>query len=624
MKAFRSKVPQENQEVATHFMLNEGRAHHNALTEIPPPDDLTSPALSDLQAALEAYNASVDKNRRINIQHCTFNDVLVELDSQATMYADKGKGPSNIARAGLRWAGDYSATISPWLDLIPSTMGLSFLNAGLRLVLSIAKQNADNREKIFNAFHDITHIILDTKARQDQFTFIQVLRKPAVALYAVLVKSLAELIHLLQGSKYEPQFKDHMKRLGHKLLNPASQSNAIDEILTAVQRSSAVFKNCLEMVNSQVSIETYQNTESLLFDTVSIKANAGVVVNIVEKIAGGVNELQDTIRVTHTKIDEVREELQALREQQYRRQDAAIHSQGAWMVFVLSDMPDPGVHIFLSPMQLFTGLNVSPPSLIHDVDFVLQHIGRIEGSAQTQAQQLLSSSETLYVQGSFRIASAGRISALSAVCATLSLNLSKNTDSIVLLFLCGLHEAGDDPIAGPNGLMRSFVAQLLLTGRDFNLDFINTRHFAEQIEAGYLPALTHTFRQLIEQLPTNATVVCIIDALVRFEYAPWLSDLSEVIFTLNQIIHNPALHPVVKLLATTPFTTSQHVGNLIHAHQVLTLRQTVVSGGHGIAERSIGERRDRLSEYRMAMERNGGSDDDSDGCYLNDSSDDEH
>jgi hypothetical protein len=369
-------------------------------------------------------------------------------------------------------------------------------------------------------------------------------------------------------------------------------------------------------------------------------------------------------------MKEVRDEFRALRQEQYQWQHEALHSYNAWMTFALFDLPgsypmlyffwfgepltgntidwwaskpsmtrtmsDPDIYTFLSPMQLFQCLNVSPRSIIDDVDIVLQKIGRIDASAQAQAQQLLSSqeflrwigpsrTETLYVQGNLRVANSARISALSAVCATLSLNLSKNTDSVVLLFICGLHEASNEPIGGPKGLIRSLIAQLLLAGLDLKLDFISTRSYFELIKAHDLRSLAQTFRCLIESLPCNLTVVCILDGLTRFESSPWLAELEEVVYTLNEIIRNRVLRPVVKLLVTTPFANSLHLGKLIQAHQTM-LRPTFAAGGRRISARSMADRTDRLREYRMAMERGVDSEDDSDDCYARgfeeDSSDD--
>ncbi|KAL2824411.1 hypothetical protein BDW59DRAFT_180275 [Aspergillus cavernicola] len=544
MKPFRSNASKEGRKIAARFMVDEAPGYHKALVEVQP-DEICSPALRNLQHVLEAYNTTADAHLRINLQHCTFAEVLEEIHRQKERYVNNEKGALNAGRNGLRIAGDYSNAISPWLDLI---------NHG------IAKQNADNREKIFSAFHDIIHIIVDTTVRQDQFAWVQILKDAAIPLYITLVDALVQLIYHFHGPT-----------------NPTPNSE------TAAQNSER-----FSVVNSQVLIETYQNTKGLVSQTPSVQATTGTIVGTVDQIASNMSKLQGQSKSTNAKIDRVIEEFHSLKAGEYRRNQEALHSQEAMIIFFVSDMPK-----WWGSRPAMSRAVSDPGSFIEDVDCVIQELGRLDGAAQTQAQQLLSSPEFFKWIGASHTRSA---LPLSAVCATLSLNLSKNTDFIVVLL----------------------IAQLLLTGRDFNLHFINTRQFSEQIEATDLAAINHTFRQLTEQLPCNVTLVCIIHGLVRFESTAWLADLSDVIYTLNQVVHNSALHPVVKLLVTTPFANSQHVGNLIQAHQTLTLRQTVVHGSHRIAERSMADRRDRLREYRMAMEQGVDSEDDSDDCYGRD------
>lgn len=210
-------------------------------------------------------------------------------------------------------------------------------------------------------------------------------------------------------------------------------------------------------------------------------------------------------------------------------------------------------------------------------------------------------SSALVVQGNFHRPGPGRTSALSALCAMFSLNLSKNTQSIVLQFFCGIQEAPNDPVLGPNGLIRSLLAQLLLTRFPFNLDFINTRAFFEAIKSHSLRDLCSVFRQLIEQLPPAARVVCIIDSISSFEYDSRLTDLIDVLHILDTIIGNPYLRPVVKLMATTSFSQMLIAEQEIRNMQCVCLRPIVV-GGHGINERNVGVGRSR-DEYLLKMQR---------------------
>jgi hypothetical protein len=252
----------------------------------------------------------------------------------------------------------------------------------------------------------------------------------------------------------------------------------------------------------------------------------------------------------------------------------------------------------MSADDLFKCLCILAQQSIDDVDQILQQLNQFDGPAHEQARQLLSNNEftqwmgsahsnALFVQGNFHMPGPCRISPLSALCALFSLNLSKNSPCIVLRFFCGLHEAHNGPIHGPNGLIRSFLTQLLLTSFSFNLDFINTRDFFEGIKSHSLRDLCSVFRQLIEQLPPSARVVCIIDNVNSFECDSGIADLKDVFYILGMIMTNPYLRPVVKLLATTPFSqrliTEQEIYNPRHVF----LRPVVV-GAQRMNERNIG------------------------------------
>ncbi|GKZ46987.1 hypothetical protein AbraIFM66951_010160 [Aspergillus brasiliensis] len=282
---------------------------------------------------------------------------------------------------------------------------------------------------------------------------------------------------------------------------------------------------------------------------------------------------------------------------------------------------------FLSDAELFYALRVNVNEPIEDVDYILKRLGQFDVAAQAQAQQLLSSEaflqwiksplpQTLLVKGNFNMTGPGRISALSELCATLSLNISKNTNQIVLRTFCGLHEAQDHQNAGPNWLIRSLIAQLLLSGTVSNLVHIDTRAFAESIKSHALRDLCSLFRQLIEQLPKEATVICIIDGISGFESETWRADFFDVLYILNQTVLNQYLKPSFKLLLTTPFSHTMFIeSSSIWFHYTVNLLPMRPAGGREISERGLMPSRS-LEEYRARMagyqENNLNSYDDSD------------
>jgi hypothetical protein len=178
---------------------------------------------------------------------------------------------------------------------------------------------------------------------------------------------------------------------------------------------------------------------------------------------------------------------------------------------------------------------------------------------------------------------------------------------------------------GPNWLIRSLIAQLLLSGINLNLDCINTRAFAEGIKSHHLQDLCSIFRLLIEQLPNTVTVICIIDGVNRFESEIWKADMIEILFILNQIVLNESLRPAFKLLLATPFSNTRFVENpnTIWSHYTVNLRPTAVTSGRRISERGLFRGRS-LEEYRARLQQKEQNlAQDSDGEENSDSDDDD-
>ena len=94
---------------------------------------------SDLKAALEGYVSGQIQgvNLDFDTKHCTWGNVLDEAAKAENIYLESGNGPRNVVRKVFRFVGDYSESISPWIDLIPDQDGLSILNGGLKLIFRV-------------------------------------------------------------------------------------------------------------------------------------------------------------------------------------------------------------------------------------------------------------------------------------------------------------------------------------------------------------------------------------------------------------------------------------------------------------------------------------------------------
>lgn len=79
-------------------------------------------------------------------------------------------------------------------------------------------------------------------------------------------------------------------------------------------------------------------------------------------------------------------------------------------------------------------------------------------------------SGVVLVEGCGSRPQAGRVAPLSHVCATFIQVLKTDSLNTTLFFFCGQHVTEYDPLGGPQGLMRSLLAQLILTLVENNLE----------------------------------------------------------------------------------------------------------------------------------------------------------
>ena len=83
-----------------------------------------------------------------------------------------------------------------------------------------------------------------------------------------------------------------------------------------------------------------------------------------------------------------------------------------------------------------------------------------------------------------------------------------------LAFFCGEHLQKTDPDSGPDGMMRSLLAQILLAYSDFDLRAIPQ---IQHLDFDDVNDLCDVFDLLIAQLPQYTVVFCIVDAISFFE-----------------------------------------------------------------------------------------------------------
>lgn len=143
------------------------------------------------------------------------------------------------------------------------------------------------------------------------------------------------------------------------------------------------------------------------------------------------------------------------------------------------------------------------------------------------------------------------MSAFSALTAMLTSTIGSMQPAKVVQFFCGRHTSTNDPLGGPNGLIRGILAQLLQQG-NFSLSFIDSRTPKEYIERHPLAQLTDTLKRLVHQLDRRVILFIFVDGVSLFERSEWIQDLNKVMYDLGELTWNKTVAATVKFIVTNP------------------------------------------------------------------------
>ena len=153
-----------------------------------------------------------------------------------------------------------------------------------------------------------------------------------------------------------------------------------------------------------------------------------------------------------------------------------------------------------------------------------------------------------------RLSKPTKLSAMSLFCAHLAQNVSKAGAGVLLAHFCGGHLSGNEALDGPIGLMRSLVAQLtvyLNFTHQLETDILYDRVDCEKAVRGDLGALFQLFRQLLEQVPADVPVFCIIDNIACFE-SEGDAELEMIVGHLFDLFQDDSVNTMFKVLLTSP------------------------------------------------------------------------
>ena len=201
-----------------------------------------------------------------------------------------------------------------------------------------------------------------------------------------------------------------------------------------------------------------------------------------------------------------------------------------------------------------------------DVESTLRNVWTLSPSAQDRAVTIMALPQlhtwltttqpsALFINGNHD--ASARQSPLSYICSKLidstcsSTGASRLPSILACAFFCGQHMDPDDRAAGPAGMMRSLLAQIVLSHNAFNLKTIKR---LLEIDPSKIGELCTIFAELIDQLPRRYLVFCIIDGLTLYEDSPTRCEAAiEAMQSLLEVMERCKTKGCIfKLLVTCP------------------------------------------------------------------------
>ncbi|KAL4768475.1 hypothetical protein BDW60DRAFT_219619 [Aspergillus nidulans var. acristatus] len=498
----------------------EDTAPMNLVQSTPGPDDKDDNDLDEVyrdamleknrfQEAMEAYEQTTAGSK---FKTCvtskslhTWEEVLDEVNRAAETYHSRAAVWGKI-RAGLRRLGDNSKVFEAWAALLPSGSDCAtVISGGLKLILTAAARLSDLRREISDALVEIPSRLMCIHRALNIFKGTTAIKKLGLSLF-------------LQGS-----YEQNMDSL---LQNLCAESERFDRAARLCSYRAIEETRLISIKNEQIlsgyveqSMTQWDGFQSELR---SDQASTRDGIHTLQHQMSDLHAIVERFLGSHDAVDP--KTLDALSyDPSALEKDLAANLDNVWHLplpyqnRLFATMQTPKLHAWITtPNSSALFLNLNTPAV-----------------------------SPLHASSSFLPAKLVQ-----------SVNEQPSENIITLAFFCGAHARPTDSHSGPQGTMRSLVAQLLESHPGFDLQTVRK---VAQLRGDDVHGLCEIFHNLIDQLPADVVVFCVVDGVTAFEERMGLRESGEeVVQALVRTVQECAQKKpvggrcVFKLLLTSP------------------------------------------------------------------------
>ncbi|KAL8801420.1 MAG: hypothetical protein Q9182_004484 [Xanthomendoza sp. 2 TL-2023] len=530
-------------------------------------DYISIKALNDKDPAFVSKNTGSEEAEKyvaekgyngfdIRTKH-TWEEVLeVAHNAEAKSIADASK---NVFRRSGRRTQNYALAMSRIVNLIPGGDYTSILCGGLKIAFSMAHQMKEKREAIIEVFHEIPKTIKKAAERLEEYPDDEELFDAVTKLYLVVLEVIESMLQWLVD-------KSTWRKIGNLLKEPwcdKSVDVGLDDVekqMQAVMERTHTLQNQrvgnIEIGVRKVELDVARIQTSTRNTERSLDQLVGIDSERQEALIGLLGFLQDKLIKSEWQNKRLaRVTARVLRENKESQELINFGAQARLQGFG----HESSQRRLLEQDQVKILIDVDPEVSSQDKQIVIVEGGKSTPSFQALGRWLMRDprfqhcltayeAKGLLVDG--RGQGSDKISSMSYVCALLIMSLQHTQPVIALTFFCGLHVAQSDPLHGPLGLLRSLIGQLLHV-QQFDLSLAGFDH-AELPHQDNVTYFLDLFHLLIEQLPEDKVLFCVIDGISYFEMSDQTSEMESIIKSLQELTQDRGTGPIFKLLMTSP------------------------------------------------------------------------
>ncbi|KAI6080627.1 hypothetical protein F4821DRAFT_273721 [Hypoxylon rubiginosum] len=482
-------------------------------------------------------------------------------------------GQSMIMKRGLRWFADNITPFQESLKLIPDVDYVSPVRGTLGFIMDAVKRASETRQKLLQGLDNLDSIFKDIElflntfpteknvceAGRDLVVSVLVAAEKLIGFY-LKQKGKKVVAALFKGDDYEKSVVNSLQDITSKSENLRHEATKADMSQSARNWKLAEHRHN-ELRESQIVLQDGQERIIHNQDT-----QAG---NLTRTIQAGVRIMSNGMNdIYNLMVEHERNKDQLL------QRNADLQKQVSDLKYTTDVLQRA-----LTPKLIATsggGWHITPNDLWdmfgdrcfddRDTQYTLDMQEQVPIHDRAIAESLVTlprfrewmvvaTSRELLVHGNSP--SNHPISPLSVFCSTFSQALRHNPRFISLVYFCSLHADYDDPNAGPQCMMMSFIAQLILQG-EFDTTFLHHDvdvSWVQRDEEPYMEDLCEMMKWLIYQLPAEMTVFCVIDGVNAYEKGPYVHDFVDGLACILDLVIDPKVQATVKVLVTSPSRT---------------------------------------------------------------------